>query len=138
MRSAQGRLASKYVCCVLAALHTLLYHRHVHHYQPACLCICQNMRRVARELGENLTDDELKVLTCMCLCHTLAVPASRSPPYPCCHDQAMIAEFDRDQDGEINEQEFMYVLACLTLTAKGEGTHTTAHNRYIMKNASVY
>ena len=51
----------------------------------------------------------------------LAVPASRSPSYPCCHDQAMIAEFDRDQDGEINEQEFMYVLACLTLTAWGRG-----------------
>ena len=35
----------------------------------------KNMRRIARDLGENLTDDEL---------------------------QAMIDEFDRDQDGAIN------------------------------------
>jgi centrin-3 len=40
----------------------------------------RNMRRVARELGENLTEDEL---------------------------QAMIDEFDRDQDGEISGDEFM-------------------------------
>eukprot|EP01052_Picozoa_sp_SAG31_P020012 SAG31_NODE_1485_length_8151_cov_6.486215_4_plen_72_part_00 len=38
----------------------------------------KNMRRVAKELGENLTDDEL---------------------------QAMIDEFDRDQDGAINSDE---------------------------------
>ena len=40
----------------------------------------RNMKRVARELGENLNDDEL---------------------------QAMIDEFDRDQDGEISGDEFM-------------------------------
>jgi centrin-3 len=40
----------------------------------------KNMKRVARELGENLSEDEL---------------------------QAMIDEFDRDQDGEISGDEFM-------------------------------
>eukprot|EP01029_Cantina_marsupialis_P027715 TRINITY_DN773235_c0_g1_i1.p1 TRINITY_DN773235_c0_g1~~TRINITY_DN773235_c0_g1_i1.p1 ORF type:complete len:187 (-),score=48.96 TRINITY_DN773235_c0_g1_i1:181-702(-) len=43
----------------------------------------RNMKRVARELGESLNDEEL---------------------------QAMIDEFDRDQDGEISEQEFMYIM----------------------------
>nr|AGS09408.1 centrin [Euglena gracilis] len=43
----------------------------------------KNLRRVARELGENLTDDEL---------------------------QAMIDEFDKDQDGEINEEEFIAIM----------------------------
>ncbi|GAA5841147.1 hypothetical protein JCM5353_008978 [Sporobolomyces roseus] len=40
----------------------------------------RNLKKVARELGENLTDDEL---------------------------QAMIEEFDLDQDGEISEHEFI-------------------------------
>ena len=40
----------------------------------------RNMKRVARELGENLSEDEL---------------------------QAMIDEFDRDQDGEISSDEFL-------------------------------
>ncbi|GMH59654.1 hypothetical protein TrVE_jg12555 [Triparma verrucosa] len=44
----------------------------------------RNMRRIARELGENLSEEEL---------------------------QAMIDEFDRDQDGEINEEEFTYIMA---------------------------
>ena len=43
----------------------------------------KNLRRVARELGENLSDDEL---------------------------QAMIDEFDKDQDGEISEQEFLNIM----------------------------
>mmetsp|Transcript_11785 Transcript_11785/g.43910 ORF Transcript_11785/g.43910 Transcript_11785/m.43910 type:complete len:173 (-) Transcript_11785:36-554(-) len=43
----------------------------------------KNMRRIARELGENLSEDEL---------------------------QAMIDEFDRDNDGEISEEEFMYIM----------------------------
>ncbi len=42
-----------------------------------------NLKRVARELGENLSDDEL---------------------------QAMIDEFDKDQDGEISEQEFLNIM----------------------------
>jgi centrin-3 len=43
----------------------------------------RNLRRVARELGENLSDDEL---------------------------QAMIDEFDKDADGEINENEFLNIM----------------------------
>ena len=43
----------------------------------------KNMRSIARELGENLSDEEL---------------------------QAMIDEFDRDQDGEISQDEFMYIM----------------------------
>lgn len=46
----------------------------------------RNMKRVARELGENLNEDEL---------------------------QAMIDEFDRDQDGEISGDEFMWVLCAV-------------------------
>lgn len=43
----------------------------------------RNLRRVARELGENLSDDEL---------------------------QAMIDEFDKDGDNEINENEFLSIM----------------------------
>eukprot|EP01061_Rhynchopus_euleeides_P038617 TRINITY_DN66228_c0_g1_i1.p2 TRINITY_DN66228_c0_g1~~TRINITY_DN66228_c0_g1_i1.p2 ORF type:complete len:173 (+),score=79.18 TRINITY_DN66228_c0_g1_i1:220-738(+) len=43
----------------------------------------KNLRRVARDLGENMSDEEL---------------------------QAMIDEFDRDQDGEINEEEFINIM----------------------------
>lgn len=42
----------------------------------------RNLRRVSKELGENLSDDELR---------------------------AMINEFDLDEDGEINEQEFIKI-----------------------------
>ncbi|EGR33088.1 hypothetical protein IMG5_062100 [Ichthyophthirius multifiliis] len=43
----------------------------------------RNLKRVARELGETLTDDEL---------------------------QAMIDEFDRDQDGQISQEEFLAIM----------------------------
>jgi len=43
----------------------------------------RNLRRVARELGENLTDDELR---------------------------SMIDEFDEDGDGEISAEEFMSIM----------------------------
>eukprot|EP00127_Corallochytrium_limacisporum_P001606 Clim_evm3s70 gene=Clim_evmTU3s70 len=43
----------------------------------------KNMRRVARELGEGMNDEEL---------------------------QAMIDEFDRDGDGEINFEEFLAIM----------------------------
>mmetsp|Transcript_13605 Transcript_13605/g.16200 ORF Transcript_13605/g.16200 Transcript_13605/m.16200 type:complete len:117 (+) Transcript_13605:210-560(+) len=43
----------------------------------------RNMRAIARELGESLSDEELK---------------------------AMIDEFDKDQDGEISTEEFMYIM----------------------------
>ncbi|KAG6960481.1 hypothetical protein JG688_00009564 [Phytophthora aleatoria] len=45
--------------------------------------IARNMRRVAKELGENLGDDEL---------------------------QAMIDEFDQNQDGEIDMDEFFMIM----------------------------
>lgn len=48
----------------------------------------KNMKRVARELGENLSEEEL---------------------------QAMIDEFDRDQDGEISSDEFMYIMKQSTM-----------------------
>jgi len=48
----------------------------------------KNMKRVARELGENLSEEEL---------------------------QAMIDEFDRDQDGEISGDEFMYIMRQSTM-----------------------
>ena len=43
-----------------------------------------DLKRVAQDLGENLDDDELR---------------------------AMIDEFDLDQDGEINEEEFIAICA---------------------------
>ncbi|KAM9741231.1 uncharacterized protein cetn4 [Menidia menidia] len=43
----------------------------------------KNLKRVAKELGENLTDDEL---------------------------QEMIDEADQDGDGEVNEQEFLRIM----------------------------
>ena len=43
----------------------------------------KNLKRVARELGENITDDEL---------------------------QEMIDEADRDGDGEINQEEFLRIM----------------------------
>jgi centrin-3 len=43
----------------------------------------RSLKSIARELGETLSDDEL---------------------------QAMIDEFDKDQDGEINAEEFKYIM----------------------------
>ena len=43
----------------------------------------KNLKRVAKELGENLTDEEI---------------------------QEMIDEADRDGDGEINEEEFLRIM----------------------------
>ncbi|XP_036621562.1 centrin-4-like [Trichosurus vulpecula] len=48
----------------------------------------KNIKRVAKELGENLSDDEL---------------------------QEMLDEADRDGDGEINEQEFLRMMKKTTL-----------------------
>merc|ERR1719247_3579527 len=43
----------------------------------------RNLRRIARDLGEKLTDDELR---------------------------GMIDEFDQDQDGEISQDEFVHIM----------------------------
>lgn len=48
----------------------------------------KGLRRIARELGENLSEDELR---------------------------AMVDEFDRDQDGAISEAEFAYILKTSSL-----------------------
>ena len=45
----------------------------------------RNLKRVARELGENMTDEEL---------------------------QEMINKADLDGDGEVNEDEFMRIMTC--------------------------
>lgn len=84
------------------------------------------MRRIARELGENLTDDELRVSAgCCCgakyalLACLAAPPPVLLPPHvsigPPDAPQAMIDEFDRDLDGEINEDEFVYIMKQTTI-----------------------
>ena len=60
----------------------------------------RNLRRVAKEIGDRLEDDELYVLFSSILVDT-DNRVSR---------QAMIDEFDLDQDGEINEQEFFAIM----------------------------
>lgn len=59
----------------------------------------RNLRRVAKEIGDRLEDDELygynpPVYTQLILCNR----------------KAMIDEFDLDQDGEISEQEFFAIM----------------------------
>lgn len=60
----------------------------------------KNLKRVAKDLGDRLDEEELWVV----------------PVYPqgiiadMVARQAMIDEFDLDQDGEINEQEFIAIM----------------------------
>lgn len=67
-----------------------------------------NLKRVAKELGENLTDEELQV--------GFWVPC---PPMLCCKQgkqkkffffQEMIDEADKDGDGEVSEAEFLRIM----------------------------
>ena len=74
------------------------------------------MKRVARELGENLSEEEL---------------------------QAMIDEFDRDQDGEISSDEFMCVISSYILNERIRNNFSKRFtifpsNRYIMKQSTMY
>ena len=60
----------------------------------------RNLRRVAKEIGDRLEDDELYVSY-----DTHHVYSERVE-----YRKAMIDEFDLDQDGEINEQEFFAIM----------------------------
>lgn len=61
----------------------------------------KNLKRVAEELGENLTDEELR---------------------------EMIQEADKDNDGEVNQDEFLRIMkkTCLYWCAEGYSTYYTA------------
>lgn len=59
----------------------------------------RNLRRVAKEIGDRLEDDELWA---ECQYHNMTSNDRDS--------KAMIDEFDLDQDGEINEQEFFAIM----------------------------
>lgn len=60
----------------------------------------RNLRRVAKQFGDRLEDEELCVLLIF----------SHWFPFDTRFRQAMIDEFDLDQDGEINEQEFFAIM----------------------------
>lgn len=62
----------------------------------------QNLKRVAKELGETITDEELQV--CVFLI------AFKSNPYTECLFQDMIHEADLDGDGQVNEEEFYRIM----------------------------
>lgn len=73
----------------------------------------RNLKKVARELGENLTDDELYVAT---ITYFEGRRRRRKKERKRAdfrfggffkNRQAMIEEFDLDQDGEISEHEFI-------------------------------
>jgi Ca2+-binding EF-hand superfamily protein len=53
------------------------------HFETAGKISFKNLKRVAKELGENMTDEEL---------------------------QEMIDEADRDGDGEVSEEEFIRIM----------------------------
>ena len=60
----------------------------------------RNLRRVAKEIGDRLEDDELWVVRWFLML---------DDGWFTCR-KAMIDEFDLDQDGEINEQEFFAIM----------------------------
>ena len=83
----------------------------------------RNLKRVAKELGENMTDEEVRcffvvllflvwVARCFCtrcfLCALHKYPLAARSNAPQLHE--MIEEADRDGDGEINEEEFLRIM----------------------------
>lgn len=64
----------------------------------------RNLKRVAKEVGENLDDDEMYVAAPTC------TSAITTEPIGTLLRQAMIEEFDLDMDGEISEAEFFAIM----------------------------
>lgn len=71
----------------------------------------KNLKRVAKELGENLTDEEL---------------------------QEMIDEADRDGDGEVNEQEFLRIMKKTSLYWNWTLFYFFAHVCVCLVGASLF
>lgn len=75
----------------------------------------RNMRRIARELGENLSDDELQAREA----HPTACSGSRKGCIlfepTLLVTQAMLDEFDTDGDGEISMSEFKAIMKSTSL-----------------------
>ena len=61
-----------------------------------------NLKRVAAELGENLTDEELQV--------SVRVKQFNEKKLNSFSLQEMIDEADRDGDGEVNQDEFLRIM----------------------------
>ena len=70
----------------------------------------KNLKRVAKELGENMTDEEL---------------------------QEMIDEADRDGDGEVSEEEFIKCVRSLALGAPASLTHASLTTQDYAKDDPV-
>lgn len=94
----------------------------------------RNLKKVARDLGENLGDDELYVWSSLSS-RWREKMGSESQLTGCVrrvapHRQAMIDEFDLDQDNEISEQEFIRcVLHAPTRLDTRESLQLTLHVR---------
>lgn len=69
----------------------------------------KNLKRVAKELGESLTDEELQVSFCSAPSQS-ARPSFQSQVPSLSSLQEMIEEADRDGDGEVSEQEFLRIM----------------------------
>ena len=81
----------------------------------------RNLKRVARELGENMTDEELQEMINKVSAHkrvpTAKPPHTRPPTtirkfrsHPAAPPHPTLAQADLDGDGEVNEEEFMRIM----------------------------